>query len=44
MSNTSSLFLLDQSRMDGLERTLVFFHCRILSKTSALQEMHLANG
>jgi len=44
MSNTSGPLLLDQSRMDVLERTLVFFRDRIPSKTSAPQETHLANG
>ena len=39
-----SSFLLDQSRMDVLECTLVFIRGRIPSKTSAPQETHLANG
>jgi hypothetical protein len=44
MSNTSPSFLLDQSRMDVLEPTLVFIRGRIPSKTSAPKEPDFANG
>jgi hypothetical protein len=44
MNNTSASFLLDQSRMDVLERAPVFILGRIPSKTSAPLETDLANG